>query len=207
MIILGLLFFLSLAAMKKSDSFEIQVKKMSILTQLLKTKSTPVPRTFVDAINDVTFNFAHMTQVDLSNRELAEWNLEPLIERACYQLSAHNKGKELLNDEECRSTLQIKELNLSHNKLTKIDAPCVYQLKHLRSLDISDNQIKDLSLEPGKMPKMSFINAHGNPLQTVRVDLHHLVDETTQQKTKGQLATNWDVLNVQFTGLTKAFCY
>lgn len=69
------------------------------------------------------------------------------------------------------SLAQLQSLILCHNQLIALPAAAVGQLRNLRVLDVSDNQLQSLPAELGNLNELNTINVSCNRLKILPADL------------------------------------
>jgi GTPase SAR1 family protein len=114
----------------------------------------------------------NLKSLDLSNccvSELPEKWDTPKLKKL--NLS-YNRLRTFPRDEMLFGMLELEELNLKGNKLTKVNIPSDSHLLHkLKTLDVSMNQISSVPKDLGKLASLKVFDIHQNPIKEVPVDI------------------------------------
>ncbi|KAG2180070.1 hypothetical protein INT43_003857 [Umbelopsis isabellina] len=76
--------------------------------------------------------------------------------------------------EDCLSTMQLEELDLSHNQLKSLPTDFTYNQNNLLHLNLSDNQLETLPRSIGQITNLRSLSISKNHLTTLPIDLVNL---------------------------------
>ncbi|CEG38811.1 Leucine-rich repeat protein [Plasmopara halstedii] len=148
----------------------------------------------LSSISDEIGDLAAVTSIKLANNllQVLPERLYELRALTYLDLSNNQLGRDL--SENFGTLINMKELNLSGNKLSRLPDSVIF-LKNMKVLHIAENVLTALPTQIGELERLKILNAHTNQLTSLPSSLGRLEKLQNLNLNKNSLVSTDDILS------------